>query len=173
MTQPESPRTRLRVAHLNPRQPSEFVLAPDPGQRRAMAQELGIEGLPRLKFSASIRAIDGDSWAVEGRLSARAVQACVITLAPVSTDLDEEVRRIFSPHIATPEGDEQEMPDDEVEPLGQFIDLEAIMLEALALALPLYPRASDAALDSDPAPPEEETRKPFAGLADLLKNNKN
>ena len=96
----------------------------------------------------------------------------MVTLAPVTTDLQEDVRRLFSPHVATPEADETEISDDETEPLGQFIDAEAIMAEALALALPLYPRAAGAHLDA--ADPEEnhEVRKPFAGLADLLKDSK-
>lgn len=172
MTRSESSQPRLRVAHLNPRQATEFALSPDAAKRQALASELGIEGLPRLDFTGLIRAIDSDCWVVEGRLSARAIQSCVITLAPVGTDLAEKVRRVFSPHIAAPGNDEQEMPDDEIEPLGQFIDLEAIMIEALALALPLYPRAGNAALNAPADGPEEETRRPFAGLADLLKNNR-
>jgi uncharacterized metal-binding protein YceD (DUF177 family) len=62
------------------------------------------------------------------------------------------------------------MGDEDLEPLGAVIDIEAIMIETLTLALPLYPRAEGAALDSsDDTPFEEEGRKPFAGLADLLK----
>lgn len=173
MTKSEPSKTRLRVAHLNPRQANGFALAPDATRRQALAQELGIEALPRLDFSGNVRAIDGDAWAVEGQLSAHAVQPCVITLVPVGTDLGEKVRRVFSPHIALPESDEQEMPNDEVEPLGQFIDLEAIMVEELALALPQYPRAGNAALDTPTDERSEDTRKPFSGLGDLLKNKKN
>jgi len=49
------------------------------------------------------------------------------------------------------------------------------MLEALQLALPLYPRAPGAELGSieaaapGSAPLEPEARRPFAGLADLMK----
>ena len=165
--------TRFRVAHLSARQPTAFTLTPDAATRAALAQELGISALPRLRFSGRIRAIDGDAWAVEGRLEARVTQPCVVTLAPVTTDLAEDVARIFSPHVATTEGDEIEMPDDETEPLGQFIDLAAIMAEEVSLALPLYPRAAGATLDpADEPAPDEGSRKPFANLADLLKNGK-
>lgn len=173
MTESKPSQTRLRVAHLNPRQPTAFDLAPDAATRAALATELGISALPRLRFSGRIRAVDGDAWAVEGRLDARVTQPCVVTLAPVSTDLTEDVARVFSPHVAVPEGDEVEMPDDELEPLGQFIDLAAIMAEEVSLALPLYPRAKGATLaPGEDATEDSDTRKPFANLADLLKDGK-
>ena len=173
MTDSKAPHTRFRVAHLNPRQPTEFALSPAAPARAALAAELGLSALPRLHFSGRIRALASDAWEVTGELAARVVQPCVVTLAPVETDLREDVHRVFSPHIGTPEEDEAEMPDEELEPLGQFIDVEAIMAEALVLALPLYPRAEGAALDAPEAEPEAQTRKPFAGLADLLKSSKN
>lgn len=173
MTQSARTQNRYRVAQLNPRQPTIFELAPDAPARAAIAADLGLSALPALRFKGEIRPIQSDAWEVVGRLAAKVVQPCVVTLAPVKTSLNEEVHRILSPHVATPEGDEVEMGDDETEPLGQFIDVEAMMIEALTLALPLYPRAEGAELDSPGTEPDEETRKPFAGLADLLKKDGN
>lgn len=170
MTSPDSHPQRLRVAHLNPRAPMPFALTPDADARKAIAEELGLLDLPQLRLEGEIRAGAGDLWLLEGRLQARVVQPCVVTLKPVKTRLDEQVARRYSPHLRTPEGDDVEMPDDTLEPLGQFIDLSAVMIEELALALPEYPRAEGAALA--PAPDEEpatETRRPFAGLEQLLK----
>ncbi|CAM3071103.1 Uncharacterized metal-binding protein YceD, DUF177 family [Paracoccus aminovorans] len=172
MTTSKTPQARFRVAHLNPHQPTAFSLAPDAAARQALADELGLSALPRLRFSGRIRAVASDAWEVTGQLDAKVVQPCVVTLAPVATTLQEEVQRVFSPHVATPEGDEAEMPDDETEPLGQFIDAEAIMVEELSLALPLYPRAEGAALDAAEPEEAEQVRKPFAGLADLLKDSR-
>ena len=62
------------------------------------------------------------------------------------------------------------MPDETLEPLGQFIDLAAVMIEELALALPAYPRAPGVAFDAAPAEPPAETRRPFAGLDRLLRD---
>lgn len=61
------------------------------------------------------------------------------------------------------------MPDETLEPLGQFIDLAAVMAEELALALPEYPRA--AGVEFAPASPDpvSDTRRPFAGLDKLLR----
>ncbi|CAM3802478.1 YceD family protein [Paracoccus yeei] len=161
--------SRYRVAQLNPRQPTAFALAPDAQARAAIADELGLSALSALRFAGEIRPAPSDAWEVTAQLSAKVVQPCVVSLAPVSTALIEEVHRVFSPHAAAPQGDEVEMGDDELEPLGAFIDIEAMMVEALTLALPLYPRAEGASLDPTPATPEEETRKPFADLAELMK----
>lgn len=176
MSAPQNPTTtppaqqpeRLRVAHLNPRSPSPFRLAPDAGRMAAIAEELGIEALSALVFQGELRAEGGDAWTLTGRLRARVTQPCVVTLKPVATSLDEAVERRYSPHIRPPEGDEVEMPDETLEPLGQFIDLAAVMIEELALALPQYPRAPDAAFDPAPPGPPADTRRPFAGLDRLL-----
>ncbi|MCF3973741.1 YceD family protein [Paracoccus salsus] len=169
MTAPSSSTQRLRVAHLNPRHANPFALEPDADTRRAIAAELGISELPRLGFHGELRAKGGDAWVLTGRLTARVVQPCVVTLKPVRTNLVEDVRREYSPHVHDPEAEEVEMPDETLEPLGQFIDLSAVMIEALSLALPDYPRAAGAEregdLIEDDAP---DTRRPFEGLDRLL-----
>lgn len=173
MTQTPRQQSRYRVAQLNPRQPTSFVLSPDAAAREAIAAELGLIALPALKFQGEINAARNDAWQVDGQLTAKVVQPCVITLGPVKATLSETVHRAFSPHISAPDGEDIEMSDDETDPLGAFIDIEAIMTEALVLALPLYPRAKGAALDSTEDEATAETRKPFSGLADLLRNREN
>ena len=169
MTSPSPQSERLRVAHLNPRVPTPISLVPDAERCAAIAAELGIDGLSKLVFEGDIRAEGGDAWALRGRLRARVTQPCVVTLKPVKTNLDEEVARHYSPHLTPPEGDEVEMPDDTLEPLGQFIDLAVVMIEELALALPEYPRAEGVAFEAASEDPEPETRRPFADLDKLLR----
>lgn len=170
MMTPESHPQRLRVAHLNPNTQTAFHLRPDETVRTAMAADLSLAALSRLDFRGTLRGHGDDGWLLKGNLTARVTQPCVVTLKPVRTIIDEPVRIEFTPHAATPEGDEAEMPDESVEPLGNFIDLTAIMVEALSLALPAYPRIEGAALPQSLAPAEEivDTRKPFAGLDKLL-----
>jgi uncharacterized metal-binding protein YceD (DUF177 family) len=173
MTAPSPQQTRLRLAHLNPRSPTAFHLQPDADTRTAIAEELGITSLPKLEFKGQIRAEGGDAWSLTGRLTAKVVQPCVATLKPVKTALDEEVRRIYSPHVSAPEGEEVEMPDESLEPLGQFIDLDSVMIEALALALPEYPRANGVEFEEETGvAPVEDTRRPFEGLDKLLQSKK-
>ena len=63
--------------------------------------------------------------------------------------------------------------DDTIEPLGTEIDFGSILVEALALALPDYPRKDEAELENATfAAPgitalKDEDLKPFAGLAGL------
>ena len=64
------------------------------------------------------------------------------------------------------------MPDDEIEPLGPMIDAGEVLVEALALALPPYPRAEGAELPVAATAPDDQEdggRRPFQGLADLLR----
>lgn len=110
MTDSKAPQTRFRVAHLNPRQPTDFALAPAAPARRALAAELGLIALPRLGFSGRIRAVASDAWEVTGTLSARVVQPCVVTLAPVETELRETLHRVFSPHAGTPKATRSRCP---------------------------------------------------------------
>lgn len=171
MTDPASHPQRLRVAHLNPNAANPFHLRPDADARQAIAGELGLEQLSRLDFQGNVRAEGREGWKLTGTLKARVTQPCVVTLKPVRSDVESPVSLRFSPDPHIPEGEEIEMPDEDLEPLGQFIDLTAIMTEALSLALPEYPRAPDAELDA-PASDEDtapvDTRRPFADLDKLL-----
>lgn len=161
---------RLRVAHLDGSAPTPFDLRPDTAQRAALAAWLEIPAIRALRLTGSIRPVGERDWLLEAALSATVVQPCVITLAPVATTLSEPVARRYTPDLTTPEGDEIEMPeDDTIEPLGAWIDLNSVLIEALELALPLYPRAEGAGLPPAAPEPQPETRKPFAGLAGLLR----
>ena len=82
--------------------------------------------------------------------------------------------RRYLADMKVPEGDEVEMPEDDTsEPLPEVIDLSEVAAEALALALPEYPRAPGAelgeAVHAAPgvAPLTDAALKPFAGLASL------
>ena len=145
------------------------MLEPDAEERARIAAELGLTSLPQARLAARIAATGQDGWALTGRLTARVVQPCVVTLAPVTTDIDEPVDRRWSPHVVLPDEAESETPADDTEPLGQTIDAGGVLVEALALALPLYPRAEGAELaGTDESDASDDTRRPFAGLAALI-----
>ena len=142
-----------------------------------LAQRLELRRLESLSATLSVRRVSGgNAVRINGHLSARVVQACVVTTEPVATDLAETVGRLYVADLPAIEGDEIEMPeDDRVEALPAVVDLGAVMTEALSLALPLYPRREGAEFDglqvAEPGtdPLTDEAAKPFAGLADLLK----
>ncbi|WP_370515215.1 DUF177 domain-containing protein [Paracoccus sp. S-4012] len=163
------------MSQLSRRTPTQVDLAPDAAARKRIAAALDLVALPRLRLEGRIAPSEGDAFRFEGRLTAEVVQPCVVTLAPVTSGIDEPVARTWSPHAARPEGGEEaEMGDDELEPLGQAIDLGALMEEELSLALPPYPRAPGVEAEEEWSAgddAEEPETRPFAGLADLLKKD--
>lgn len=165
----------LRVADLAARKPTRFDLKPTADQRAAIADALGILGIGELRLKGEIRPMGRHDWDLSADLTAVATQACVVTLAPVTTPIAETVRRRYLHDLPEPTAEEMEVPeDDSAEPLRAEIDLGAVLTESLALALPLYPRAEGAELGAaDFAEPgtealTDETVRPFAGLANLL-----
>jgi uncharacterized metal-binding protein YceD (DUF177 family) len=170
--------TVLRLADLSQRKPHRFSIRPDRPKLEAIAAQLDLSGLRKLSFTGELRADQGRDWRLDGQLGATVTQPCVATLEPVTTRLDVDVTRRFldeMPHQSSAT-EEVEMSEDEtIEPLGDRIDLEVVMIEALALALPDYPRKDDPApVEAEFTPPgaapiEAERQKPFAGLADLKK----
>jgi uncharacterized metal-binding protein YceD (DUF177 family) len=166
----------LRTATLGGRKPTRFDFRPDAAQRDALALVLGISAIPALRFKGEVRPLGRSDLVLEARLEATVVQPCVVSLAPVTTKIDEPVLRRYLRDFALPEVDEAEMPEDDTsEPLPDSIDPGAVMTEALALALPDYPRTPGAVHgDVVVAPPgavplRDADLKPFAGLADLAK----
>jgi uncharacterized metal-binding protein YceD (DUF177 family) len=166
--------TRFRIGALSARKPTRFDHEASPEERRALAADLGLLGLRRLRLTGEITPSGRDEVVLAARLTAEADQPCVVTLAPVRAVIDEAVRRRYVAGLAEPDGDEVEMPeDDTLEPMPEVIDLAEIAAEALALALPLYPRAPGAELAATVHAPEgvrpltDADLKPFAGLAAL------
>jgi uncharacterized metal-binding protein YceD (DUF177 family) len=157
----------IPVASLRRTPEYTFDIAPDPREAEAVATLLGADEVRKLRLAGALRPI-ADGWLLEAKIAATVVQPCVVTLAPVTTRVDTVVRRRFVP-TATPRETEIEIDslDDELEPLGDTIDLGLVAIEALALALPEYPRAEGAVLPPSPEAEEEPQAKPFADLASL------
>lgn len=176
MTQADIPwRAPLLVSSLKPNKVHKIDLRPDASSCDALARHLGISAVRKLSLTGQLHASGKKDWEFTGQLGATVVQPCSVTLVPVTTRLDVPVRRLFlaEPPELEP-GGEYEMPeDDTTEPLGAEIDPGAILAEALALALPDYPRAPDAQLPqtqfSKPGltPMSDADARPFAGLAGL------
>lgn len=168
------PSQTIRFADLRNRRETPFVISPDAGGREAVAEALGIVGVKKLRFEGRIAPLGKSDWVLEGSLGATVVQECVVTLAPVTTRIDEGVRRSYLSEMPDFGVGEVEMPeDDSAELLPAEIDLGEVMLEALALALPPFPRAEGAGLgeavftEQGVRPMTDDEAKPFSGLAGL------
>lgn len=170
------PTLPFRVASISGRTTTHVKFRPSGPERAAIAASMGLIDLPALAFDGEIRPLGKRDLILTGRLTARAVQACVVSLDPVPCTLDEAVTRKFIEDWQEPDADEVEIPeDDTTEPLPEVIDAVLVVIEALALALPLYPRAAGAELgeavfaEPGAAPLREADLKPFAALAKMMK----
>lgn len=163
----------LSVAGLPTRKPSRFDLTPDAATLAALAAELGVTAIHSLRFKGALTPEGRHDFALAAQLDAEVEQPCTITLAPVRTVLRETLSRRYLADAPQPEGDEVEIPADDYEQLPEVIDLGLVATEALALALPPYPRAEGAVLEqalfAEPGiePLTDEALRPFAGLAGL------
>lgn len=151
-----------------------FELTPDAPARAALIRELGLEALRKLRFSGRLIPEGRRDWRLEADLGATVVQACVVTADPVTTRIDEKILRRYLADMPEPEGVEAEIPeDDSAEPLPLTLDLAEVMTEALALSLPLYPRAPGAELGEahfaapGTVPLSDADARPLSGLAAL------
>jgi uncharacterized metal-binding protein YceD (DUF177 family) len=175
MSDPTTQRpSRFRTGGLSPRKPTRFTYRPDAAERARLAADLGLIALYALDLTGEFRPVGRDELLLEATLTARTDQPCSLTLVPVPANVAETVRRRYVAGLTAPDGEEIEMPeDDSVEPMPDEIDLADVAAEALALALPLYPRAPGAELGQVVHAPEGITPladadlKPFAGLQSL------
>ena len=144
-------------------------------ERAALAERFGLAALHSL--SARLRVGPGPGKrlvAVEGHLSARLEQFCVVTLDPVPAEVEEGFLLLFN---LLPERDRVERevfvePEgaDAPEPVGpEGLDLGEAVAEQLGLALDAYPRAPGATLELPEGPAEDPAAPagPFAALAAL------
>ncbi len=169
-----SNQTALRVADLPQNAPTPFELRPDAKAMDVIKDDLELLGLRKLSFVGDVQAQGKRDWVLAGKLGATVIQPCVVTLEPVTTRIDVPVTRVYLADWADPDEEEFEIPEgDESEPLGAEIDPAVVMVEALSLALPQYPRKDGAELQqADYTEPgkqamTDEDAKPFAGLAGL------
>ena len=148
-------------------------------ERTAIAEFLDLEAVETLVLTGTLAREGRAGWRFDGQLEAQAAQRCVVTLEPVPTAISELINRHWSPDAKPPQAEDavfgldSELDEEPPEPLGAEIDLGAVAVETLALALDPYPRAPGADLDATRAAPPgvapltDEAVKPFAGLAAL------
>jgi uncharacterized metal-binding protein YceD (DUF177 family) len=150
-----------------------------PDERAALAARFGLLSLHHLSATGLLHVFDdGHAARLEARITADVVQACVVTLEPVASHIEESldipyIRR----EIADAEGTAAKEvrllleEDEEPEPITDAgIDVGEAVAECLGLALDPYPRAADAdaAMESLGEVLEDPKQKlPFEALAKL------
>lgn len=164
----------IRPAELNNRKRAHFDISPDADGRAAIADALDVLQIKKLVFKGALIPMGRRDWRLEADLGATVAQPCVVTLAPVNTRIEDSVTRSYIADWDAPDADEIEIDaEDTDEPLPARLDLVDVLLEALTLALPAYPRRDDAPSDvvavTEPGKEvmTDADARPFAGLAAL------
>lgn len=156
-------------------------IAATDGERAALAKRFGFLDLPVFSARVTVDRRIGGQVVVEGRMRGKIVQACILTLEPVTQDLDEVFKLVFQEDLAEdrdPESGEALVSalSDAPEPLpGPHLDVGEIVAEQLSLAADPYPRRPGVKLEDvlpkarggQKAVKIEPRRHPFAGLAAL------
>jgi uncharacterized metal-binding protein YceD (DUF177 family) len=147
------------------------ALRADESTRAAVARAAALPAIKRLEAAFEVTRESGDRLRVMGQVSAAVEQTCVVTLEPLTNEIEEPVDLLFAPEVS--EMRAHGLDDDEIvasgpEPLvNGAVDLGAIAVEFLMLGIDPYPRKPGVVFES----PEGEDRspKPFAALAALKK----
>ncbi len=82
------PRHILRLADLPGRHETAVDFAPDAAGRAAIAAELGLSDLRKLRLAGRMVPVGRTDWRLEATLGATVVQPCVVTLDPVVTRIE-------------------------------------------------------------------------------------
>ncbi|MDR6304011.1 uncharacterized metal-binding protein YceD (DUF177 family) [Nitrobacter vulgaris] len=146
----------------------------DQNVRMALAKTAGLRDIEFARASFDLTPGRDDSVHVQGRVSARVGQTCVVSLDPIENDIVEEVDLIFVPEsqvreFAAPVNDDdgiREIPDSPEPIINGVIDLGRLATDVLFLGIDPYPRKSDAVFVA-PASAADPEDHPFAALKKL------
>lgn len=171
MTRPPSPwHVPVRAQDI-PEAGLQFSLAADPATRAAVASLLELPDLPRFGAQFEVTPARGGGLHVTGSVSATVGQTCVVTLDPITSEIEERVDLTFWPFGTAPErataesGTEDAV--DELDPNGA-LDLGTVAVEFLSLGIDPYPRKPEVVFTAPAVGGKDD--HPFAGLAALQGN---
>jgi uncharacterized metal-binding protein YceD (DUF177 family) len=177
---PDLPTHPIRLADLNNRKRAHFTIEPDSDGRKAIAAALDVLQVKKLKFDGALIPTGRRDWRIEATFGATVSQACVVTLDPVTTRIDEDIKRTYLSEWDTSEGEEVKIESEDTDdPLPDTLDLIEVIIEALALSLPAYPRKDGVeatvvgVTEPGKAVMTDEDARPFAGLAALRAGREN
>lgn len=149
----------------------------DAATRATLAKELRLTAIDVFEATLVLTPLRGGIRAL-GQLVAEILQPSVVSFEPVGQRIDEPVDRVFLPE---PHGYQKPTPgselfvdledDDFPDHIdGPEVDLSALLIETLALAIDPYPRREGESLDTLGVDLGNGPSGPFAGLEKLKKS---
>lgn len=170
----------VKVGHISAN-PVEVRMEANATERAGLADLWSVLSVDDFRADLRISRWKRDGLRVKGNVKAKIVQACVVTLEPVASQIDEDFEQIFVPEDSKlarmPSTDAGEMildPDGPDLPetfAGDTIDVGMVAAEFAALAIDPYPRKEGVSFDGHVEDTGEDDRKPspFAALKDWKK----
>ena len=154
----------------------DITVTLDEPTRAALAEMLKLSAVDSFTARLAVAPLRGGIRAL-GQLVADIVQPSVVTFEPVDQHIEEAVDRVFLPaaqaHKPTPGSEifidleDDDFPD-HID--GPEVDLSALLIETLALAIDPYPRRPGESLDSLGIDVAGAPAGPFAALEKLKKS---
>lgn len=139
---------RVELARLGAHE-ALYPIAAEAGEREALARRFDLLSLGRLEAEIRLQRLAGGMVRLSGTLVADVVQACVVSLEPVPSVLEQDFTVLYG-YSEPGKSVLVDLETDEVEPFdGAAIDIGEAVAQQLALALDPYPRAPDARLEWD------------------------
>ncbi|MGB3388233.1 MAG: DUF177 domain-containing protein [Pseudaminobacter sp.] len=148
---------KANVARL-PAKGLPVVIEADERQREALAAGHGLEKVERYRVELMVTPWKRNGVKVAGSVTADIVQACVVSLEPIETHMDEEVSALFWPEDSklgrsgfSTAGEivlDADGPDSPETFSDDVIDVGALAEEFFGLAIDPYPRKKDVSLPS-------------------------
>lgn len=171
----------VKVGHVSAN-PVQVHVEADEREKAGLAEIWNVEAVNRLSADLQIARWKKDGIRIKGHVSGEIVQACVVTLEPVVSTIDQEVDQIFVPEgsklariVLDGAGEMVLDPDgpDLPEPfVGDTIDAGALIAEFAALDIDPYPKKEGVSFAGHIESKPEADRKPspFAALKDWKKD---
>ncbi|HRO00290.1 DUF177 domain-containing protein [Nitrobacter sp.] len=147
----------------------------DESVRMALAKIAGVRDIAYARASFDLMPERDERVHVQGRVSARVGQTCVVSLDPIENDIVEDIDLVFVPEgrireFVVPVDDEDgvggEVPEAPEPIVNGVIDLGRLATDVLFLGIDPYPRKPDAVF-VPPASAKDPEDHPFAALKDL------
>jgi uncharacterized metal-binding protein YceD (DUF177 family) len=154
-----------------PSQGANYAIKASPEECAGLMKRFGLLSLSQLSADVDVTPMTGGFYRLTATLSADLEQACIVTLDPVATRIEEPFELLFGPVGSEPEL-LLDSVEETVEPLeGGVIDIGETVAQQLSLALDPFPRAPGAKIEGEIAVFDEpQPKSPFGALAKLRKS---
>jgi hypothetical protein len=125
-----------------PRGEAVFAIAATAAERAALARRFDLLALDRLEAEVRLSRLPGGCLRLTAQVSADVVQACVVTLEPVASRVEDEAMLSYGPPAAAEESARSGSADIiETLPAGGRLDIGEAVAQQVSLALDPYPHA--------------------------------